>query len=41
MNNVLDAHPCIDLNHQDANTILYEASTFRPRTSGLEVNYRF
>jgi outer membrane receptor protein involved in Fe transport len=41
MNNVLDAHPQLDLNHQDANTILFEASTFRPRTTGLEVNYRF
>jgi iron complex outermembrane receptor protein len=41
MNNVLNAHPQIDLNHQDANTVLYEASTFRPRSTGLEVNYRF
>lgn len=41
MNNVLDSHPQLDLNHQDANTLLYEASTFRPRTAGLEVNYRF
>ena len=41
MNNVLDSHPQLDLNHQDANTLLYEASTFRPRTTGIEVNYRF
>jgi outer membrane receptor protein involved in Fe transport len=41
MNNVLDSHPQIDLNHQDSNTLLYEASTFRPRTGGIEVNYRF
>lgn len=41
MNNMLDAHPQLDLNHQDANTLLFEASTFRPRTTGLEVNYRF
>jgi outer membrane receptor protein involved in Fe transport len=41
MNNVLDSHPRLDLNHQDANTLLYEASTFRPRTTGIEVNYRF
>ena len=41
MNNVLDSHPKLDLNHQDANTLLFEASTFRPRTGGIEVNYRF
>jgi iron complex outermembrane receptor protein len=41
MNNVLDSHPQLDLNHQDANTLLYEASTFRPRTTGLEVTYRY
>ena len=41
MNNVLDAHPQLDLNHQDANTLLFEASSFRPRTTGIEVNYRF
>ena len=41
MNNVLDAHPRLDLNHQDANTVLFEASTFRPRTTGLEVTYRY
>lgn len=41
MNNVLDSHPRLDLNHQDANTLLFEASTFRPRTGGIELNYRF
>ncbi len=41
MNNVLNAHSQFDLNHQDANTVLYEASTFRPRTTGLEVTYRY
>jgi outer membrane receptor protein involved in Fe transport len=41
MNNVFDAHPQIDLNHQDSNTLLYEASTFRPRTTGVEVTYRY
>ena len=41
MNNVLNAHPQLDLNHQDANTLLYEASTFRPRTTGVEVTYRY
>ncbi len=41
MNNVFDSHPQLDLNHQDANTVLYEASTFRPRTTGVEVTYRY
>ncbi|HWY13750.1 MAG TPA: TonB-dependent receptor [Rhizomicrobium sp.] len=41
MNNVLDSHPRLDLNHQDANTLLFEASTFRPRTTGVEVTYRY
>jgi hypothetical protein len=41
INNLLDSHPQLDLNHQDANTELYEASTLRPRTGGIEVNYRF
>jgi outer membrane receptor protein involved in Fe transport len=41
MNNVLDAHPRLDLNHQDAATLLYEASTFRPRTTGVTVSYKY
>jgi outer membrane receptor protein involved in Fe transport len=41
VNNLLDSHPRLDLNHQDSNTVLYEASTLRPRTGGIEVNYRF
>ena len=41
MNNVLNAHPRLDLNHQDTSTLLYEASTFRPRTTGLTLTYRF
>jgi hypothetical protein len=41
MNNVLDAHPRLDLNHQDSNTLLFEASTFRPRTTGIEITYRY
>jgi outer membrane receptor protein involved in Fe transport len=39
--NLLDAHPQLDLNHQDQYTQLYEATTFRPRTSGIAVNYRY
>jgi iron complex outermembrane receptor protein len=41
MNNVLNAHPRLDLNHQDTSTLLYEASTFRPRTTGVTLTYRF
>src|SRR5262249_26351517 len=41
MDNVLNAHPELDLNHQDEDTLLYEASTLRPRTFGLTVTYRY
>jgi outer membrane receptor protein involved in Fe transport len=41
MENVLDAHPQLGLNHQDQYTQLFEASTFRPRTTGISVNYRY
>lgn len=41
MENALNAHPQLDLNHQDQYTELYEATTFRPRTTGLALNYRY
>jgi len=41
MDNVLNSHPVLDLNHQDEFTQLYEASTFRPRTFGLTATYRY
>jgi hypothetical protein len=41
MQNVLNAHPQLDLNHQDQYTELYEATTFRPRTAGIALNYRY
>jgi len=41
MNNVLNSHPQLDLNHQDTSTLLYEASTFRPRTGGITLTYRY
>lgn len=41
MQNVLNAHPQLDLNHQDQYTQLYEATTFRPRTMGIAINYRY
>ena len=39
--NLLNAHPQLDLNHQDQYTELYEATTFRPRTTGIAINYRY
>jgi len=39
--NLLNAHPQIDLNHQDSNTLLFEASTLRPRTVGITGTYRY
>ncbi|HWA18894.1 MAG TPA: TonB-dependent receptor [Devosia sp.] len=41
MDNVFNAHPLLDLNHQDNKTLLFEASTFRPRTIGLTATYRY
>jgi outer membrane receptor protein involved in Fe transport len=38
--NVLNAHPTLDLNHQDSDTLLFEASTLRPRTIGVTATYR-
>ncbi len=41
MDNVLNANPELGLNHQDSDTLLYEASTLRPRTFGLTATYRY
>jgi hypothetical protein len=41
MNNVFNAHPRLDLNHQDTATLLYEATTLRPRTAGVTVTVRY
>ena len=38
--NLLDAHPRLDLTHQDEFTELFEASTLRPRTIGITATYR-
>jgi outer membrane receptor protein involved in Fe transport len=38
--NLLNAHPQLDLNHQDEFTELFEASTLRPRTIGITATYR-
>ena len=40
-NNLLNAHPQLDLNHQDAATTLYEATTLRPRTIGVSANVKY
>ena len=39
--NLLNAHPGLDLNHEDQDTLLFEQSTFRPRTVGLTATYRY
>lgn len=40
-NNLLNAHPQLDLTHQDAATTLYEATTLRPRTIGISANVKY
>jgi len=40
-NNIFNAHPQLDLQHEDAQTLLYEAETLRPRTIGVAANYKF
>jgi outer membrane receptor protein involved in Fe transport len=40
VNNLLDAHPQLNLSHLDAYTLLLEATTFRPRTAGIRLSYR-
>jgi hypothetical protein len=39
--NLLNSNPELDLNHQDSDTLLYEATTFRPRTFGITATYRY
>jgi outer membrane receptor protein involved in Fe transport len=41
MDNLLNAHPVLGLTHQDEFTLLYEATTLRPRTFGLTATYRY
>jgi len=40
-NNLFNAHPQLNLQHEDAQTLLYEAETLRPRTVGMSANYKF
>ncbi len=41
VDNLLDSHPQLDLQHQDGGTALFEATTFRPRTVGVAADYKF
>jgi outer membrane receptor protein involved in Fe transport len=41
VDNLFDAHPELNLQHQDGATALFEATTFRPRTVGVAVDYRY
>ena len=41
VDNLLNSHPQLDLTHEDSNTLLYEAKTFRPRTIGLAANFKY
>jgi outer membrane receptor protein involved in Fe transport len=39
--NLLNAHPQLNLQHQDGGTALFEATSLRPRTVGLALSYKF
>ncbi len=41
MDNLLNAHPQLSLNHQDQFTELLEATTIRPRTIGIALTRRY
>ena len=41
INNVVDTHPRLALAHEDQYTLLFEAQTFRPRTFGVSLSYRY
>ncbi len=41
IDNLLDSRPQLGLTHQDQYTLLFEASTLRPRTFGLWASYRY
>ncbi|HEY0316416.1 MAG TPA: TonB-dependent receptor [Sphingomonas sp.] len=40
VDNLLDSAPQLGYTHQDSSTLLFENSSFRPRTVGLTVTYR-
>jgi outer membrane receptor protein involved in Fe transport len=39
--NLLNAHPVQNYSHQDSDTLLFEATTVRPRTIGVTATYRY
>ncbi|MBA3810537.1 MAG: TonB-dependent receptor [Caulobacteraceae bacterium] len=41
VNNLLNAHPQLNLQHQDQDTTLFEAQTLRPRTVGISASFRY
>jgi iron complex outermembrane receptor protein len=41
VDNLLNSHPGLDLQHQDQYTLLFEQQTFRPRTVGLTGTFRY
>ncbi|HEY2179675.1 MAG TPA: TonB-dependent receptor [Caulobacteraceae bacterium] len=41
VNNLFNSHPQLNLQHQDSNTLLYEAETFRPLTVGVAATFRY
>lgn len=41
INNLANVHPQLGLSHEDQYTLLFEAQTFRPRTFGLSLSYRY
>jgi outer membrane receptor protein involved in Fe transport len=41
VDNLLNAHPGLNLTHEDQYTVLFQNTTFRPRTVGLTATYRY
>ena len=41
VDNLFDSHPQLDLQHEDSTTALFEATTLRPRTVGLAIDYKY
>jgi outer membrane receptor protein involved in Fe transport len=39
--NLLNAHPQLNYSHQDSDTLLFEATTVRPRTIGISATYKY
>ena len=39
--NIFDNRPNLNLQHQDTQTLLYEAQTLRPRRIGISLDYTY